>query len=96
MRDGLTLSRGRSDPGTGPVGQAGVADRDLVEVLHPGRVLFRRRHESIGLLHEIEAVVALDALEPGDLRLAGLLVERTGEKPDRRRIAVFRALPDLG
>ena len=42
-------------------------------------------------MHEVEAVVALNGLEPGDLRLAGGLVERAALQPDHVGVAILDA-----
>jgi hypothetical protein len=43
-------------------------------------------------LHDVEAVVALDRLEPGDLALAGVRIARTIQQPDSRRVAVLHTV----
>src|SRR5262249_31858098 len=79
---------------TGAVGQAGVAHAHRPEIFHPARGRLLRRPRLERCLHHVEAVVALRRLEPGELRLTGGPVERTGEQPHGEGIAVLLPLRD--
>ncbi|TDN00090.1 hypothetical protein CEE85_14430, partial [Lactobacillus crispatus] len=61
----------------------------------PETALVGRWLEAKSLLHQVEAVAALHALQHGDFGFAGLFVLRTFLQPGQRRIPVLNALLDL-